>query len=615
MELLTDALVLLVGACVAVPLFKRLKLGAILGYLAAGVVLGPHAFGFVREAESMLHFSELGVVFFLFLVGLELEPRRLWELRRSVFGLGNAQLLLTMAVIGGALLVAGVAPAAAFLAGTGLALSSTAIALQLLAERGEGHSPAARSGFAILLFQDIAVIPILAAIPLLSGAGGSTSLGATAWAFAKGLGAIGLVVVGGRVVVRPVFRFIATSRVHEISVAVALLVVVGAGALMTSVGLSMGMGAFLAGVLLADCEYRHELEANVEPFKGLLLGLFFLSIGMTADVGLFLVKPLVIAGGVVGLLLVKALVVWEIGRRAGWSSRSRLLVAVAMAEGGEFGFVLFAAATSAQVMTADMANTLVIIVSTSMAATPLAMLVVDRLLLRFAAHAPTREFDSLDDAHHPIIIAGFGRYGQIVGRALTVHGYTVTALESSTEQIDFLRKFGLKIYYGDASRLDLLRAARAEEARAFILAIDDVEASVRTATVVKQNFPSLPIYARARNRQHAYKLMALGVQLVTRETFYSAAHAAERVLRDLGMEPEDARESMDLFVRRDEEILARQFAVHHDEQQLIQTAKQSREELQAIFEEDALKRAQRRAAIVPAVDSEAAPPARDKPAS
>jgi glutathione-regulated potassium-efflux system ancillary protein KefC len=563
-ELLKTALVLLAAMCVAIPLFKRFKLGAILGYLVAGVLIGPHAFGLIHEGEELLHFSELGVVFFLFLVGLELEPRRLWELRKSVFGLGTAQMVASATIVAGVLLAVGFGVSAAVVAGIGLALSSTAIALQLLTERGVAHAPAGRAGFAILLFQDIAVIPVLAIIPLMAtGAVDAASAGAaadaaahgaaahaaapmtladTAIGIAKALGMIAVVVVGGRFITRPIFRAIAVSRAHEVSVAVALLIVVGAGALMTLVGLSMGMGAFLAGVLLADSEYRHELEANVEPFKGLLLGLFFMAIGMTAQIGLFVERPLVIAGGVIGLVLAKVAVLYVLGRVAGWEGKGRAYTALAMSQGGEFAFVLFAESSKAGVMSQDLASTLVIIVSASMATTPIIMLVADRIMKALEARAPKREFDKLEDEEHPVIIAGFGRYGQIVARLVSAAGMKFTALEVSPEQVDFVRRWGNKVFYGDASRLDLLKAAKAEDAQAFVLCIDDMEASVRTAAVVKKNFPSLPIYARARNRAHVYALMDLGITVLNRETFFSAARMGEEVLIGVGWEREDAQE-------------------------------------------------------------------------
>ncbi|OGQ13485.1 MAG: glutathione-regulated potassium-efflux system protein KefB [Deltaproteobacteria bacterium RBG_16_71_12] len=604
--LLQQAIILLAAACVAVPLFKRFKLGAILGYLVAGVAIGPHALGFVEDGESVLHFSELGVVFFLFLVGLELEPKRLWELRRDVFGLGSGQLLASAVVLGGVIAGAGVPPAGALVAGFGLALSSTAIALQLLAERGQSHAPAGRAGFAILLFQDVAVIPMLAIIPLLAGSG-AMSVGDSALAVAKAVGLIALIVVGGRYVTRPLFRAITAAHAHEVNVALALLIVIGAGALMSLVGLSMGMGAFLAGMLLADSEYRHDLEANVEPFKGLLLGLFFIAVGMMVDVHLFVERPLVIVVGVLGLLAAKTAVMLMLGRVAGWDLRGRTLTAVAMSQGGEFAFVLFGVAGTAGVLEARVADLLVVIVSASMAATPLAMLIADRVLRRLT-HKDAREFDALDDAKHPVIVAGFGRYGQIVARVLGAAGHRYIALDASPEHIDFVRKFGNKAYYGDASRLDLLRAARADQARAFVLAIDDVEASVRTAATVRRAFPGLPIFARARNRDHAYRLMDLGVETLNRETFWSALKMAEEVLVSLGMTREDAQSTTDTFQRADHDILRRQHQVHHDPEALMQAAKDSRAELQAILAQDAA----RRAGPAPAADG---PPSSPSPPS
>ncbi len=588
MSLLEQAIVLLVAACIAVPVFKRFKLGAILGYLVAGVVVGPHALGFVDDGENILHFAELGVVFFLFLVGLELEPRRLWELRKDVFGLGTAQVIASAALVTGGALALGVPLTGAVVTGLGLALSSTAIAMQLLAERGQAHAPAGRAGFAMLLFQDIAVIPMLAIMPLLSGTG-SMSVGESALAVLKAAGLIALVVVGGRYVTRPLFRAIAAAHAHEVNVALALLIVVGTGALMSLVGLSMGMGAFLAGLLLADSEYRHELEANVEPFKGLLLGLFFMAIGMMVDVHLFVDRPVAVVGGVLGLMAIKVVVLLVIGRLANWDTRGRTLTAVALSQGGEFGFVLFAVAANAGVLDAALVDLLVVIVSTSMAATPLAMVIADRALA-LLAHKDARAFDALDDANHPVIVAGFGRYGQIVARVLGAAGHRYTALDASPEHIDFVRKFGNKAYYGDASRLDLLRAARADQARAFVLAIDDVEASVRTAAVVKRAFPGLPIFARARNRDHAYRLMDLGIETLNRETFWSALKMAEEVLVSLGSTRDDAQAIADTFQRADHDILRRQHLVHHDQAALIQAAKDSRAELQAVMAQDAARR-------------------------
>jgi glutathione-regulated potassium-efflux system ancillary protein KefC/glutathione-regulated potassium-efflux system protein KefB len=586
---LGQATALLAAAVVFVPLFKRAQLGAILGYLAAGLVLGPNVLGVVGDVDGMLHVSELGVVFFLFLVGLELEPKRLWSLRRTVFGLGSAQLVATgVLVLGGALLL-GLPFAAAMTAGLGLALSSTAIALQLLADRGQLTSPAGRAGFGVLLFQDLAVVPLLALIPLLAGEE-AASVGGALLAVAKVVGMVVAVAVGGRYVTRPIFRFIAASHVHEISTAVAILIVVGTGLLMTLVGMSMALGAFLAGVLLADSEYRHELEAAIDPFKGLLLGLFFMAVGMSIDVRIVVADPLPVLAGVAGLIAVKGLVLLAIGKAAGIELHGRVVMAAALAQGGEFAFVLFGVAADANVLDDATRAFLVVVVSASMAATPLVMLALDRalprLLARLQPKRTDRPFDAIDDEAKPVIIAGFGRYGQIVARVLSLSKIGFTALEVSPEHVDSVRRYGNTIYYGDASRLDLLRAAKAEEAKAFVLAIDDPEASVRTATVVKKAFPRLPIYARARNRQHAFKLMDLGVSVMNRETFFSSLELARRLLVDLGLPDEMADARIARFRAHDEELLRRQYAVHHDEAKLVETSRQFTAQLNAILEED-----------------------------
>lgn len=586
MSLLNEAAVLLVAAVIAVPLFKRARLGAILGYLAAGIVVGPAAFGLIHDVEVVLHFSELGVVFFLFLVGLELEPNRLWQLRRAVFGLGNLQLLATAALLVPVLMLfLGLPPTAALVGAMGLALSSTAIALQLLAERGQVATKAGRSAFAVLLFQDLAIVPILALIPLLAGQKMGT-LVETLTSIGKVVGMIALVVVGGRHLMRPIFRFIAAAKVHEISTAVALLIVVGAGLLMSLVGMSMALGAFLAGVLLADSEYRHELEAAIDPFKGLLLGLFFMAIGMSLNVALVVEKPLLVVGVTFVVMAVKASILFGIARLVDPEERNALFIAPALSQAGEFAFVLFGVAAGASVLARENAELLTVVVSLSMAVTPLAMLVIDRVALRLFARDDTRAFDTPDDEANPVIIAGHGRFGQIISRILAVNNIGFTTLEIDAEHVDFVRKFGSKLYYGDASRLELLRAAKAEDARIFVLAIDDPEASVRTATVVKKAFPHLPIYARARNRAHAFRLLDLGVHVLTRETFLSAIDMAKDVLVGLGVPRETAIVQVERFRVFDEELLLKQHALHHDEAKLVQSAKEASEELRALFEQD-----------------------------
>ena len=598
-SLMAQICLVMVAAVIAVPIFKRLGLGAVLGYLAAGVVVGPSVFNVVGHVDEVMHIAELGVVFFLFLVGLELQPARLWELRRGVFGLGTAQVMGTVAVLTGVGVLAGLSVPAALVAAMGLSLSSTAIALRVLAERGISSGPAGQSGFAMLLFQDLAVVPLLAIIPVLAGqsTGGFADI---ALNFAKVVGMVALLLVGGRLAVRPVFRFLARTGVHEISTVVALLVVVGAGLAMTSVGLSMAMGAFLAGVLLADSEYRHELEAAIDPFKGILLGLFFMAIGMSANLALAAERPVAVLSAVVVVVVVKGILLMGILRFApGAGLRERALVGAALSQGGEFGFVLFGVAAGVGVVDAETKDFLVVVVSLSMATTPLVLPVAERLAKLWEARHPTetdapggREFDVIDE-EAPIIIAGFGRFGQIVSRTLLTAGHRFTALEVDVDHVDFVRKYGNKIYYGDASHLDLLRAAGIERARAFVLAVDDLETSVKIATIVRGSFPTVPIYARARNRQHVFALMDLGVTIIQRETLHSSLKLAELLLTDLDGDAEEARRVVDAFLTRDEGLLQQSFLVHHDEKEIIQTARQAGEELRAIFEAETRRRRER----------------------
>ncbi len=584
MSFLLQAAIFLGTAVIVVPLFRRLKLGAVLGYLAAGAILGPWALGVVPHAESTLDFAELGVVLLLFLVGLELEPSRLWALRQPVFGLGGAQVLVTGTVFTGIAQWQGLNWQAATVVGFGLAMSSTAIVLAWLAERGELSSPSGRRAFAILLFQDLAVIPLIALLPLLA----PEKVGATnAWALAgKGIAAIVMVIVVSRVVVRPLLKLVARFGGREIFTGAALLVVIGAALAMEEMGLSMSLGAFLAGVLLADSEFRHELEADVEPFKGLLLGLFFMAVGMSADLAYLAAHPFAVVGAALALLAIKAALLWAITGTTGIGNEDSQRIAVLLSQGGEFAFVLFTAAQLNGILSGGTASFLVLVVTVSMLMAPLSFVVHERLLARWLERRKPPEFDVIDGPGNPVIIAGYGRYGQIVSRVLRMAGIPFTALEVSYQQVDFVRKFGNKVYYGDATRLELLESARIRDAKLFVLAIDDVEASIKTAALVRKHFPDLPILARARNRVHYYRLRDLDIEAIERETLLSSLETARHALEQLGLEPAQARRAVDLFREHDARQLEAQYAVRQDEAQLIQTAAQAAAQLQELFESD-----------------------------
>jgi monovalent cation:proton antiporter-2 (CPA2) family protein len=582
---LQEAVVFLAAAVIAVPLSRRLGVGAVLGYLVAGLLIGPSVFGFISNVDNILHFAELGVVLLLFVIGLELQPTRLWALRRSVFGLGTIQVTVTSLLLALVAIALGVPPIAAAIAGSALSLSSTAFALQLLAEKNQLTTQHGRASFAILLFQDLAAIPLLALIPLL-GAGFSITQGWNSAAVAKTLAVLAIVAGGGRWLLRPLLRIAASSANREVFIAAALLVVMGTALLMQQVGLSMALGSFLAGVLLADSEYRHELEADIEPFKGLLLGLFFIAVGMSVDLGLVVRAPLTVLGLVLGLVAVKSVVLYGIARFAGQSRGAAVNLALYISQGGEFAFVLFALAANTGALDKPLADLLVVVVSASMAVTPLLVTLNDKIFKIGCRSDKPRAFDAIESRDHPVIIAGFGRVGQVVARILRTQKIPFTALEASFEQVDFVRKYGNKIYFGDASRLDLLHAAGADMAKIFVLAIDDVEASLKTAQMVKTHYPHLKIYARARNRMHAYQLMDLGVTVLMRETFLSSLELARDVLVGLGQTTAAADEIARRFRVHDEQLLDKQRAIRHDEEQLIASSRQARDELERLFEQD-----------------------------
>jgi glutathione-regulated potassium-efflux system ancillary protein KefC len=594
MDLLRQALIFLAATVVAVPLFARLGLGSVLGYLAAGVVIGPYCLKAVAQVENVLHVAELGVVLLLFLIGLELQPARLWQLRRNVFGLGALQVVATSVVLGVAALLFGLGWRAALITGFGLSLSSTAFALQLLGEKKELATDHGQAAFGILLFQDLAVIPMLAILPLLGPMLGMSEAGKSgrpAWLGALQIvGVLAGVIVIGRFVVRRVFRVVAATRSQELFTATALLTALGTAAVVSRVGLSMALGAFLAGVLLADTEYRTELEADIEPFKGLLLGLFFIAVGMSVNLHLIASRPLVVAALVLGLVAVKGAVLFVIGWVRFRSVAPALSLAINISQGGEFAFVLFGLAVGLHLLQPGVSDLLVVVVTLSMAATPALSALYTRVVRPRLLAGRRREFDVAPEEDTPVIVAGFGRVGQVVGRVLRAERIPFTALDVSSEQIDFLKRFGNKVFYGDASRLDLLRAARADKAKVFVVAIDDVEASLRTVQTVLEHFPQLTIIARARNRAHAYRLLALGVTHFYRETFQASLELTVDVLEALGFDHDTAHMDVQRFREHDEQLVAEQFQYQRDDKKLIEIAMRARAELESLFEKDVADR-------------------------
>lgn len=583
-------LVYLAAAVLAVPIARLLGLGSIIGYLAAGIAIGPWGLKLVTDPQEMLHFAEFGVVLMLFMVGLELEPRRLWSLRQPIFGWGSVQLFGSALLIMGIGIALGAGWRLSLVAGLGLAMSSTAIGLGALAERNLMGTRSGQSVLSVALLQDIAAIPILALVPLMAVGGAvADDDGTSSWlAAGKAIGVILLIVFGGRLLLRPALRWIARSDTPEIFTAAALLLVVATAALMQSVGLSMALGAFLAGVLLAESEYRRELETDLEPFKGLLLGLFFIAVGMSIDFAVVLQYPLRMAAVVLGFLAVKALVLWFMARTMPLPVAERPVFGILLAQGGEFGFVVFQTAQQSNVIGAEPASFLVAAVAVSMLLTPLLLVAADRFLMpRLAALREGPKVDEISEPQHaPVIIAGFGRYGQTIGRLLNANGLEATVLEHDADQVESIRRFGWKVFYGDASRLDLLRIAGAAQAKVFVLAIDDVDKSVDVAKLVKEHFPHLAVVARARNVTHYYRLRQLGVRLIERETLDSALMSARSVLETLGWQPHTAR-TQALRFRQHNVELVEQMAPHlGDQKKLIALAKAGRQQLEQLWAQE-----------------------------
>ena len=585
MTLLQESIVYLLAAIISVPISKRLGFGSVLGYLAAGIIIGPFGLAFVSDAEHILHFAELGVVFLLFIIGLELKPSRLWVLRKMVFGLGTAQVLVSAAVIALLGSAYGLDMTTAIVIGLILALSSTAFVLQLLAEKKQLTSAHGRAAFSTLLFQDLAVIPLIAVLPML-GASAIADSGFDFTRIAYMALTVGGLIVGGRYALRPILHIVAASKIPEIFTATALLVVIGAALLMKFAGMSMVLGAFIAGMLLADSEYRHQLEADIGPFKGLLLGLFFIAVGMSVNINLLLDVPGRILLFVAALMLAKALVLMPLARIFGscdWRSSIRL--AAVMSQGGEFAFVLFGIVARERIAPPGLIDELILAVAVSMLLTPFVYLLIQHVTRRMD-NSLEPEYDRPDNQYHEVIIAGYGRVGQIVGRLLRIVDKPFTALEIDSSQVNVVRRYGSTVHFGDASRLDLLRAAGADHAKLLVLAIDDVTASMKTAETAIRHFPHLKIIARARNRRHAHTLMDLGIKDICRETLLSSIALGESVLDKLGFDTDEVEHIGRTFRERDAQLLAEQHAIHDSEDKLIQSAKDTARELESILSND-----------------------------
>jgi len=581
---LIQALIYLGSAALIVPIAVRLGLGSVLGYLIAGCLIGPWGLRLVTDAEAILHFAEIGVVLMLFVIGLELDPQRLWKLRASVFGGGALQMAACGLALGAFCVALGLSWKVAILIGLTLALSSTAIAMQAMNERNLTVSQLGRSTFAVLLFQDIAAIPLVAMIPLLASSGAATTLGAFTLSALKVVGALALVVLIGRYVARPALHFVARSGLREVFSAVALFLVFGFGLLLEEAGLSMAMGAFLAGVLLASSEYRHALESDIEPFKGLLLGLFFIGVGMSIDFGTLIDNPLRILLLLVGFLVIKTLMLWLLARPLGVPRKQYRWFAVLLGQGSEFAFVIFGAAQTAQVLDTEWAKSLTLAVALSMAATPILLVLLARLEKSDTAQA--RDADEIDEEQPRVIIAGFGRFGQIAGRLLLSSGVKMVVLDHDPDHIETLRKFGMKVFYGDATRVDLLESAGAANAEVIINAIDDPQTSLQLTELVKEHFPKLQIIARARDVDHYIRLREAGVTLPERETFEGALKIGRLALEQLGIGPYEARERADLFRRYNTQMVEEMAGGAHDTAARADVYKRTSAMLTEIISED-----------------------------
>ncbi len=580
MSLLTSTAIFLGATIIAVPLFKRLKLGGILGYLVAGVVIGPSALNFIDDPATILHFAELGVVLLLFVIGLELEPSTLWRMRNQILISGGSQLILTTALIGVfSFYILGLSPAVSVTIGLALALSSTAFAIQLMNEQNILNSPPGQQGFSMLLMQDVAVIPILLIVAAFSPE--QTSEG-VAWYIS--LAAVLAVLVAGRFLVNPVLRIVARYGSSEVMTAAALFLVLVTALAMYSAGLSMGMGAFIAGILLADSSFKHQLEIEIEPFKGLLLGLFFIAIGMNLDLALLVNEPVFIISMSLLLVLIKALIIAGILILSKQIKKDSIRIGLMLSQGGEFAFVVMTLAVSSMVLQDDIASRVNLVVGLSMAFTsPLVILYA----MYFNSKNCPPVYDSSQVSTEPeVIIAGFGRFGQITARVLAANKIVFTAIDKDADHIEFVRQFGNKVYYGDATRIDLLKKSGIEKARVMLIALDSASEITKLALLIKEEFPHIKLVVRARNRLHAVELGKLGIEPYVREVFAAGLQACEQVLQTYGYSEGNAKYMTQLFANHDNKLIEKVVEEDMEFQSIVSTAKASRKELQKLFEDD-----------------------------
>lgn len=576
-----QALVFICAAVVLVPIFQYFGFGSVLGYLIAGVFIGPYGFQWIQDSNSAAHFSESGIFFLLFLIGLEIQPQKLWSMRGQLFGLGAVQILLCSAVFLAIGMAIGLTFIPAVLIGFILSLSSTAFAMQTLIEKNLFNTEFGRGSFSILLMQDLVAIPALAIIPCIAS---TTADSQISWyRIFLGIAVIACLIFASRFLFRPIFRLIAKSRSRDIFTAVTLLIVIGVAALMEKVGLSAALGTFIAGVFLADSEYRHELEANLDPFKGLLMGLFFIAIGMQVNLHLIAEKPVTLLAFSLGYLLLKASLIYLVGRFYKMSHRNSKLMGLNIAQGGEFAFVIFGLIGQNSIVSAEYLQILVVTITISMALSPVVVLIDEKW---FSNLSPEKipSYDEIKDEAAEVIIAGFGRFGQIFGRILKAQGIHFVAIDHDADQIELIRKFGNTVYFGDASRKDLLEMAGASKAKYFILAIDDTEVSLKIAKLIKESFPNLKIFARARNRGHTFELMDLDVAHIKRETFDSSVNFVQELLIDIGFDLEKAVRITERFKQHDEAMLQKQFLVRTDDKSLVSISHQGTAQLAEVLQ-------------------------------